>query len=333
MHKAAVAILNWNGIHWLGQFIGQVSEYSQPHPVYVIDNASDDDSLDYLKRYHPQIKIIRLDKNYGFAEGYNKGLQQIDADVFILLNSDVEVTPQWIDPILELMDRNPIIAAVQPKILSYKQKDEFEYAGAAGGMLDLHGVPFCRGRIFDHLEKDHGQYEENAPIFWASGAAFFVRSDRFREVGGLDADFFAHMEEIDLCWRLQNKGYEIFYSPLSKVYHVGGGTLNKVNPRKYYLNFRNSLSMLLKNLPSNKLFSTIMVRLCLDGAAALKMAISGKPIMLWVVLKAHFAFYFRIWSNIAKRKAAAAPILPKMMYHKSIIKSHYIDKKNRFTEL
>lgn len=333
MHKAAVVILNWNGIHWLTQFLAQVVEHSQPYPVYVVDNASDDDSIGYLKLYHPDVKLVQLSKNYGFAEGYNRGLREVDAEVYILLNSDVEVTPQWIDPVLQLLNERPYIAAVQPKILNYKQRDEFEYAGGAGGMLDLYGVPFCRGRIFDHLEKDQSQYEEVAPIFWASGAAFFVRSSTFWEVGGLDGDFFAHMEEIDLCWRLQNRGHEIFYCPSSKVYHVGGGTLNKVNPHKYYLNFRNSLSMLLKNLPASKLVPTLLVRLCLDGMAALKMAIGGKPIMLWIVLKAHFAFYFKLGSNISKRKKTAPVTLPKMMYTKSIIKRYYIDKKKVFTDL
>lgn len=333
MNKVAVVILNWNGIKWLSKFIANVIQNSQPYSVCVIDNASDDDSVGYLQLYHPEVKVVVLDKNYGFAEGYNRGLREIEAEHYVLLNSDVEVGGNWIDPILALFEENPNIAAVQPKILDYNDKSRFEYAGAAGGMLDQYGVPFCRGRMFDDLEQDKGQYEEAKPIFWASGAAFFVKAKKFWEVGGFDGDFFAHMEEIDLCWRLQNAGYDIYYCPFSKVYHVGGGTLNKINPKKYYLNFRNSLWMLLKNLPLAKIIPIIFVRLCLDGMAAIKFAISGKPIMLWVVLKAHLIFYFTLLPTMLKRRRISIKGVPKTLYSKSIIKSYYLEGKKRYLDL
>lgn len=333
MDKAAVVILNWNGLKWFEKFIGNVVMYSAPYPVYVIDNASDDDSIDYLKLYFPEIKIIQLLENFGFADGYNKGLKAVEAETYILLNSDVEVTPNWIDPILNLLTKRPEVAAVQPKLLDYNNRSHFEYAGAAGGMLDKFGVPFCRGRIFDSIEKDTGQYTSEVPIFWASGAAFFIRSKVFWEVKGFDPDFFAHMEEIDLCWRLHNNGYEVYYCPDSTVYHVGGGTLNKINNKKYYLNFRNSLWMLLKNLPRHKVIPIIFGRLLLDGAASIKMALDGKPIMLWIVLKAHVVFYLTFLKTILKRSSMSSKVLPSALFDRSIVKSYYIDRKKSFKDL
>lgn len=331
MDQIAIAILNWNGRHWLEKFLPNVVSCSMPHRVYVIDNASTDSSLDYLNKEFPQVGIVKLDKNYGFAKGYNLGLKQINAEYFVLLNSDVEVTPNWIQPVIEQFELFPEAAAIQPKLLDYNNKEYFEYAGAAGGMIDAYGIPFCRGRVFEYLEKDEKQFDKPSKIFWASGAAFFVKSKVFWAVDGFDADFFAHMEEIDLCWRIQNQGYSVMYCPNSKVYHVGGGTLNKINPHKFFLNFRNSLWMLLKNLPTNKLISTIFIRLCFDGVAAIKLAISGKPVMLWVVLKAHFIFYKTLLKTYQKRKTVEN--LPNEMYKKSLIKAVFINKLKTYQQI
>lgn len=333
MDKVAVVILNWNGQRWLDKFLANVVEHSKPFTVYVVDNHSDDDSLGYLSLYFPEVKTIKLEKNFGFAAGYNIGLEQIEAEYYVLLNSDVEVTPNWINPVITLLANSPNAAAAQPKLLDYYHKKSFEYAGAAGGMLDIHGVPFCKGRIFDSLEIDNGQFNAVSQIFWASGAAFFVKSSVFKQVGGFDAAFFAHMEEIDLCWRIQNAGYKILYCPDSAVYHVGGGTLNKQNPKKYYLNFRNSLWMLLKNLPASKLFPVIFVRMCLDGLAAVKMTLSGQPIMLWIVLKAHLIFYLTFFKVLAKRRGTAAKVVPEAMYKGSIIKEYYLEKTKQYSAL
>lgn len=271
MTKVAIVILNWNGAEMLRRFLPSVIACSQAEEgveIYVADNASTDESCSVVEKEFPSVRLIRLELNYGFADGYNKALAQIEARYTVLLNSDVEVTPGWLSPLVEYMEAHPEVAACQPKLLSFREPSKFEYAGASGGFIDTYGYPFCRGRIFDVVEDDRGQYDSICPVFWATGAALFIRLQVFREVGGLDGRFFAHMEEIDLCWRLRSRGYRIVCLPDSKVYHVGGATLKKENPRKTFLNFRNNLLMLYKNLPSGELGSVMRVRRVLDYIAA-----------------------------------------------------------------
>lgn len=267
--KVAVVILNWNGVDMMRRFMPSVMNYSRNDAtVYVADNCSNDDSVQMLEKDFPEVRIIRLDKNWGFAEGYNKALAQIEAEYFVLLNSDVEVTDGWLKPLVEFMDSHPDVAACQPKLLSYFNKDQFEYAGAAGGFIDKYGYPFCRGRLFDVVEKDNGQYDERKGLFWATGACLMIRSADYIKVGGLDGRFFAHCEEIDMCWRLRLLGRKIFCIPESVVYHWGGGTLPKTNSRKTFLNFRNNLTMLYKNLPDDELGSVMRRRFFMDYLAA-----------------------------------------------------------------
>ena len=244
MNTLAIIILNWNGKSWLEKFLPTVLKYSQNAEIFVIDNASTDNSVLFLNENFPEVKIVINEKNFGFAGGYNEGLKHVNAEFYCLLNSDVEVTENWTQPILKLFKKDEKIAAIQPKILSYHDKEKFEFAGAAGGLIDNLGYPYCRGRIFENLEIDNGQYNDETEIFWASGCALFIRSKDFWEQNGFDERFFAHQEEIDLCWRLKNSGKKIFYTYKSTVYHVGGGTLHKQNPQKTYLNFRNNLSMM-----------------------------------------------------------------------------------------
>ena len=265
--------------------------FSPEAEVFVIDNGSNDDTLNFLKINFPEVKTVVLPENLGFAGGYNEGLKHINAEIYCLLNSDVEVTENWIPPVLKIFDQDKKVAAVQPKILSFNQKNMFEFAGAGGGFIDNLGYPYCRGRVFDSLEEDHGQYDDETEIFWASGCAMFVKSKDFWSQNGLDERFFAHQEEIDLCWRLKNDGKKIMYTGFSTVYHVGGGTLNKQNPQKTYLNFRNNLSMLLKNLPFPKLLYLIFFRLILDGVAGIVFGLKNGFQHLWAVVRAHFAFY------------------------------------------
>ncbi len=301
MSKIAVVILNWNGKSWLEQFLPTVILHSKQAEIYVVDNASTDDSVSYLQKEFPNVHIVLNDGNYGFAKGYNRGLKHIDAELYCLLNSDVEVTENWLEPILQLYYNHPEIAAIQPKILSYANKDKFEFAGAAGGFIDNLGYPYCRGRIFDETEIDYGQYDDEYEIFWASGCAFFIRSQDFWKQNGFDERFFAHQEEIDLCWRLNNSGRKIYYTSKSKVYHVGGGTLNKQSPQKTYLNFRNNLTMLAKNLPFPKVVWLIFVRLCLDGIAGIYFGIKNGFSHLWAVVRAHFGFYAQLPESIRRR--------------------------------
>lgn len=269
MDKLAIVILNWNGASMLRQYLPGVLRYSRDEAtVYVADNASTDDSVPMLKEQFPEVRLILLDKNWGFAEGYNKALAQVEADYFLLLNSDIEVTHHWLTPLTEFMDSHPQVAACQPKLLSIFHREQFEYAGAAGGYIDRLGYPFCRGRIFDTVEQDNGQYDQPAAIHWATGAALLVRSSIYKEVGGLDGRFFAHQEEIEMCWRIRIRGYQIYCVPDSQVYHVGGGTLPKSNPMKTYLNFRNNLTMLYKCLPDDDLKSVMRIRWWLDYMAA-----------------------------------------------------------------
>ncbi|MGZ5273180.1 MAG: glycosyltransferase family 2 protein [Kaistella sp.] len=299
--KLAIAILNWNGKTWLEKFLPNIITHAENASVYVIDNASTDDSVDFLKRNFPEVTIIQNRKNNGFAGGYNEGLKQIDADIFCLLNSDVEVTENWLNPVLNLFENNANIAAIQPKILDYNRKNFFEFAGAAGGFIDNLGYPYCRGRIFENIEEDKGQYDDETEIFWASGCCLFIRSIDFWEQNGFDERFFAHQEEIDLCWRLKNAGKKIYYTGESTVYHVGGGTLNKQSPQKTFLNMRNNLSMLVKNLPFADVFWIILFRLVLDGAAALYFAFKNGSSHFWAVLRAHFGFYAQIPQTLRLR--------------------------------
>lgn len=275
MDKTAIVILNWNGNTMLKTYLPSVLEYSRGDAtVYVADNASTDDSIETLEKHFPEVRIIRLDRNYGFAEGYNKALEKVDAEYYVLLNSDVEVTHNWLVPLTEFMDSHADVAACQPKLLSVSDRDSFEYAGACGGYIDRYGYPFCRGRIFGTVEKDNGQYDYNAEILWATGACLMIRAEDYRRAGGLDARFFAHNEEIDLCWRLRIMGKRICCIPDSMVYHLGGGTLPKGNPMKTYLNFRNNLTMLYKNLSDIELRHVMFVRRFLDYIAALQMLLA-----------------------------------------------------------
>ena len=301
--KTAVVVLNWNGKAWLEKFLANLVKHSQEATVFVADNASTDDSVAFVKDNFPTVKIIINATNGGYAKGYNDALKQIDAEYFVLFNSDIEVTEDWLSPIIDLMDSDNKIAACQPKVLDYNNRSKFEYAGASGGFIDNLGYPFCRGRIFDDIEQDNGQYNDAIEVFWATGACLFVRASHFNAIGGLDEDFFAHQEEIDLCWRLKNKGYKIMVQPKSVVYHVGGGTLNAGSPFKTHLNFRNNLFMLFKNLPTSSLFITIPIRLVLDGIAAFTFLSKEKGLQhLLAIAKSHFAFYFAIPKLMAKRK-------------------------------
>ncbi len=330
MAKLAVVILNWNGKRYLEQFLPTLLQYLPDYAeIVVADNASTDDSVSFLKATYPSIKVLEHERNEGFAKGYNMALEKLDAPYFCLLNSDIEVTEHWIEPIIEMMDANPTIAAVQPKMLSYNRRDEFEYAGASGGFIDKFGYPFCRGRVFNNLEKDHGQYDTVTDIFWASGAAMFVRGDVFRTMGGLDADFFAHMEEIDFCWRIKNTGYKIKVNPASVVYHIGGGTLPKNNPYKTYLNFRNNLFLLLKNLPEERITKTLIAKFFLDQIAAWFFLLQGHFRDFIAVYKAMVEFYKHYGECKEKRNT-----LPKLAftdtYPKSVVFLHYFKRKKFF---
>lgn len=287
MDKIAVVILNWNGVKLLEQFLPSVIQFSEGAAIYVADNDSTDNSVAYVTEHFPTVKIIKNSGNYGFAKGYNDALKHIDAEIYALVNSDIEVTENWLQPILDTFEKENQTAIIQPKILDFKNKEYFEYAGAAGGFIDKYGFPFCRGRIFDTIEKDNGQYNDNIELFWASGACFFIRKNVFHELGGFDESFFAHQEEIDLCWRAANEGHIIKYNYQSVVYHVGGATLQQGNPKKTYLNFRNSLLMLVKNLPSKGLFFVIFFRMVLDGIAGIRFLTQGKFGHTLAILKAH----------------------------------------------
>lgn len=328
--KVAVVILNWNGKQLLEQFLPSVVQYSKEATVYVADNASTDDSVAFIKDQFPEVSIVVNPTNTGYAGGYNNALQHIEADVYALVNSDIEVTENWLQPIIKAFQNEPTTAIIQPKILDYKNKDYFEYAGAAGGFIDQYGYPFCRGRIFNTLEKDLGQYDTNQEIFWASGACFFIRSNVYKELKGFDTSFFAHQEEIDLCWRAINKGHTIKYLFESKVFHVGGATLQQGNPKKTELNFRNSLLMLTKNLPKKVLFRVLFIRMVLDGIAGIKFLLEGQPKHLVAVLKAHFSFYQRFAINFNKRGTYQES---KYYYTKSIVLSYFIKKIHFFNEL
>ncbi|MBN1180673.1 MAG: glycosyltransferase family 2 protein [Bacteroidales bacterium] len=335
--KVAVVILNWNGKKFLEQFLPSVIHFSKSDEVRitVADNASSDDSITFLRKYYSEdVDIIILDKNYGFAGGYNNALKQIESEYYILLNSDVEVTKNWINPVIHYMESNTDVAACMPKILAYHEKNTFEYAGAAGGYIDVLGYPFCRGRIFETCEKDEGQYDDVADIFWATGACMFVRSEIFNGLGGFDNDFFAHMEEIDLCWRLKNTGYRIVYVPSSSVYHVGGGTLPKGNPRKTYLNFRNSLFMLYKNLPHQNVNTRIFRRLCMDMISALRFLFKLKFKDVLAIFKAHIDFYRK--KRLIRKKRIGERVnnlYHNEIYKRNIVWQYYLKRKKTFKSL
>jgi GT2 family glycosyltransferase len=330
MNKIAVVILNWNGEKLLQQFLPSILQYSENATVYVADNASTDNSITILKSNFPTVKIIENSSNFGFAQGYNEALQFVQEPYYVLVNSDIEVTENWLKPVIELFETDPEIAIIQPKILDFKKKTHFEYAGAAGGFIDKYGFPFCRGRIFDTVEEDQGQYDEETEIFWASGACFFIRKEVYDKLKGFDADFFAHQEEIDLCWRAFNLGYKAKYTSKSVVYHVGGATLDASNPKKTYLNFRNSLFMLLKNIPKNKLFAILLIRMILDGIAGTKFLFQGKFQHFGAILKAHYSFYNKSIVFYHKRN-----VIQNEKYYKvnSVVYLYFMKTKKQFSNL
>ena len=332
MSSISVVILNYNGRSYLEKFLPSVITYSNEAELIIIDNASTDDSIQFIEDHYPAIRIIRLERNLGFAGGYNAGLDSIETEYAVLLNSDIEVTANWLTPLVQLMDNDPSIAASQPKILDYNRKDHFEYAGACGGYIDWFGYPFCRGRIFDHLEKDEGQYDDTLPVFWASGACFFVRTKVFKQTGGFDEDFFAHMEEIDLCWRMHKQGYTIYVCPQSVVYHVGGGTLPVTNPRKTFLNFKNNLEMILKNKSGPKLFFVLPIRWLLDWAAIVKFLISGLPKHSWAVVRAQW-LVLRNFYSIVKKRSYGKPVDRSLIFSNSIAYCYYLRGKTLFRQL
>lgn len=333
--SVAVVILNWNGKALLERFLPSVLGTDYGNLQLILgDNASTDDSVAYVKNHFPIVKVLENDQNYGFAGGYNHILSRVEADYFVLLNSDVEVPPNWIQPVIDLMESDEKIAAAQPKIKWQQQKDQFEYAGAAGGFMDLHAFPFCRGRIFDHVETDKGQYDTDMDVFWASGAALFIKSKAWIAVNGLDADLFAHMEEIDLCWRLKNLGYRIIYSSKAEVYHLGGGTLNANNPYKTYLNFRNNLIIMQKNLPIRDAYFRIFIRLWFDLAAWLQFLLKGKPEFTMAISKAHFHFFMNVNRTAQKRAKVQLPFLKHTgVYKYSIVYSYFIRRIKIFSNL
>lgn len=328
--KIAVVILNWNGTKLLEQFLPSIVQYSPEADIYVADNASTDDSISFVKENFPTIKIVVNESNFGFAQGYNEALKHIDTDIYALVNSDIEVTEKWLKPIIETFENESKTAIIQPKILDYKRKEYFEYAGAAGGFMDKYGYMFCRGRIFETLEKDNGQYDDNCEIFWASGACFFIRSSVYKDLKGFDADFFAHQEEIDLCWRAFNKGHRIKYNSQSVIYHVGGATLQHGNPMKTFLNFRNSLLMMVKNLPKNQLIPILLIRLILDGIAGIQFLLKGNFEQVLAVLKAHFSFYWLFYKNFNKREDFQSE---KYYFTKSIVYLYFINKVKVFINI
>lgn len=337
--KVSIIILNWNGTKWLSQFLPSViaTTYSN-HEVILVDNGSTDDSIAFTQQHFPSVRIIALDQNYGFTLGNNLALPHIDTPYYVLLNSDVEVTPNWLEPLVEMMESDKQIAAIQPKIRKFAQKTHFEYAGAAGGYLDKFAYPFCRGRVFDTLEEDKGQYEDAQEIFWATGACCMIRKEVTDKIGLFEPSFFAHMEEIDFCWRAKNHGYKIFCEPKSIVYHVGGGTLPQGNPRKTFLNIHNSLAMMCRNLPANQVFIKILVRLILDGVFAAKLLVSGEISSIVAIIKAHWTFFGGIskWRKSRKEMYGNTiqPQLPTAGYlPKSIVWEYFAKGKKHYSDL
>lgn len=329
--KAAVVILNWNGKDLLEKFLPSVVKFSNQANIYLADNASTDNSVSFVTANFPTVKILQNTVNGGYAKGYNDALKNLSEDVFVLLNSDVEVTENWLQPIILEFEKNVFVVAAQPKIRDFKNKEYFEYAGAAGGFIDKYGYPYCRGRIFNTLEKDEGQYNDIVEIFWASGACLFVKAEAFWQAGALDEDYFAHQEEIDLCWRLKSNGGKILYVGASEVYHLGGATLAAQNPKKTFYNFRNSLLNLLKNASGTIAFTSIFVRMLLDGIAAFQFLFQGKPKHFLAVFKAHLSFYKLVPKFIVKRKKLASKL--KYFTIKSVVFQYFILKKKYFKQL
>ncbi|NID09744.1 glycosyltransferase family 2 protein [Fibrivirga algicola] len=340
----AVVILNYNGRGFLAQFLPDVVAYADGATIYVADNGSTDGSIDWLRDEFPTVRLVQLSRNEGYAGGYNTALQHIrhESDPFTyycLLNSDVAVTPGWIRPVLALLDTHPNVAACQPKLLAYHQPTQFEYAGGAGGYVDWLGFAFCRGRLFDTLETDTGQYNDNRPVFWASGACLFVRASVFHQTGGFDPDFFAHMEEIDWCWRVQRQGYEVWTCGEAVVQHVGAGTLAKSNPKKTYLNYRNSLAMLYKNLPDHSLWRVLGIRLVVDGLSAGPLLLRGEWAAIWAIIRAHFAFYGWLGRSdasalrIKRRNLAQLATNEVRLFPKSIVWQYFAKGVRRFSAL
>ncbi len=345
--SVAIVILNYNTRRHLQEYLPSVVANSAGVRIIVADNGSPDDSIEFLQREYPQVEVVDLHRNYGFAQGYNEALQRIRSagtktEFYIILNSDVEVAPGWIEPVLTAMQADPSIGIAQPKILAWRSKSRFEYAGAAGGWIDLLGYPFCRGRIFNHVEEDAGQYNQPQECFWAAGAAFFIRADVYHAFNGFDGDYFAHNEEIDLCWRVKRAGYSVWCIPQSVVYHLGGGTLEYESPRKIYLNFRNSLFTLLKNEPMSKLLWLIPARLLLDGVAAGRFAAKGQFRAIWAILRGHFSMY-RQWGEVMRKRRNIAQIVEKErigpsrsrigMYRGSAVVAHYLRRVKNFSDL
>jgi GT2 family glycosyltransferase len=330
--KTAIIILNWNGQKLLEQFLPSVVNFSSElAEIYIADNASTDSSIKFVNKFYPSIKIIENTTNEGYAKGYNDALADVDADIYCLLNSDVEVTKDWLKPILEVFKKEEKTAIIQPKLLDFKDKTKFEYAGGAGGFLDIYGYPYCRGRVFNDLETDNGQFNDVSDIFWASGACLFIRSKIYHQLDGLDEDYFAHQEEIDLCWRTQNIGYKVKYVGTSTVFHIGGATLQETNPQKTYLNFRNSLLNVVKNVPKKWFLFVVFSRLILDGIAGIKFLIELRPVHTFAILRAHISFYKNFFKFLAKRKK----LQKKQDYnlHTSIVWQYFILGRKKFKDL
>ena len=330
--KTAIVILNWNGEKLLEQFLPSIINFSASEAdIYVADNASTDASIAYVKEFFPAVKIVENILNGGYAKGYNDALQSISADIYCLINSDIEVTENWLSPVVALFKKEEKTAIIQPKILDFKDPSKFEYAGAGGGFLDLYGYPYCRGRVFNNLENDIGQFNDVASIFWASGACFFIRSAVYHQLNGFDEDYFAHQEEIDLCWRTHNIGLDVKYVGMSTVYHVGGATLQEKNPHKTYLNFRNSLLNIVKNVPKKWLLFVLFSRLILDGIAGVKFLIELRPVHTIAILKAHISFYKNFFKFLKKRGGISKKI--KYNLHTSIVWQYFILGRKKFENL
>ena len=337
MMLVSIVILNWNGEEYLKKFLPELVRFSDVPgtEIIVADNGSTDDSIRFIEDKYPEIRIIKLDSNYGFSGGYNRAFETLESKYFLLLNSDIQVTPGWLTPLLDRMEGDETIAACTPKIKDFNKRSFFEYAGAAGGYIDRYGYPFCRGRIFDHLEEDRGQYDDAVSVFWGSGACLMVRSDLYRQAGGLDEKFFAHMEEIDLCWRLKRMGYEIYFVPQSTVYHVGGGTLPKSNPMKTFLNFRNNLLLLYKNLPPGQRRRIILIRMLLDGISAFRFLLQRSPRDFMAVFRAHVAYYGMksACNGTYKIKRRENSTIFAEIYPGSIVVDFFLKGKKRFEQL
>lgn len=330
MKDFAIVILNWNGKNLLEKFLPFLVKYSEEAIIYVVDNASTDDSIPFILENFQNIKIIQNAHNFGYAKGYNTALKNVTEKYLCLINSDIEVTENWLKPVYEMFNNEINVGIIQPKILDFNNRSKFEYAGAAGGYIDKLGFPFCRGRIFDTLEDDLGQYNNNENIFWASGACFFIKNDVFKDLEGFDENFFAHQEEIDLCWRAFNKNIEIKYVADSKIYHIGGATLKASNPQKSFLNYRNSLLMLYKNVPLHIRFKTLFKRLCYDGVSGVRLMLKLQPLHCFAIVRSHFAFY----GMLSKYKNLQSNHNKKNYYYTNdIVKAYFIDKNKYFNKI